>query len=215
MKLSPIVNSLETVIGDLYGAGSGTTAATLSWSILYLVTHPRVQSKLQEELDTVIGKNRSAELSDRPKTPYTEAVLSEILRFSNLAPMGVFHTALEDTTFHGFDIEKGTIIIGNHYSAHFDKSVWGDPENFRPERFLSSDGTTVKKNENLIPFSTGRRQCLGEQLARDTLYIFVTNIFQRFQVLPDPKEPNPSLEPEFGFILEPKKYSVILKDRLY
>jgi cytochrome P450 len=60
-------HSLITVVGDLYGAGSGTTSITLTWSILYLMTFPKVQAKLQEELDSVVGKSRAPCLADRPK----------------------------------------------------------------------------------------------------------------------------------------------------
>ena len=122
---------------------------------------------------------------------------------------------MENTTFHGYNVDKGTFIIANHHSVHFSKEAWGDPENFRPERFLSADGKTVKRSEHLIPFSTGRRQCLGESLARDSFYLFFTSIFQRFQVIPDPKDPNPTLEPGVGFLQEAQKFTVIFKDRLH
>ena len=68
---------------------------------------------------------------------------------------------MQDTTFHGYDIKKGTWIVANHHSIHFNKETWGDPENFRPERFLSADEKTVQKRDALIAFSVGRRQCLG------------------------------------------------------
>ena len=69
-----------------------------------------------------------------------------------------------NTTFRGYDIKKGTTVIANIYSVHFDQKTWGDPENFRPERFLSTDGKTVIRNDALIPFSIGKRQCPGDIL---------------------------------------------------
>src|SRR5437868_4098343 len=111
--------------------------------------------------------------------PYTEAVIAETLRYSSLTPMGVFHTTMEDVEFHGYSIPKGTIVMPNQFYVHHDPKVWGDPMNFRPERFLTSEGT-FKKHEALIPFSIGRRQCLGEALARDSLFLFATNLFQKY-----------------------------------
>jgi cytochrome P450 len=71
---------------------------------------------------------------------------------------------MADTTFHGYDIKKGTMIIANLFSVHRDPESWGDPENFRPERFLSPDGKTVIRNESSMSFSVGKRQCPGRNI---------------------------------------------------
>jgi hypothetical protein len=47
---------------------------------------------------------------------------------------------------------------------HYDPKIWGDPETFRPERFLSPDGKSFKKHEALLAFSVGNRQCLGNSV---------------------------------------------------
>ncbi len=62
-------------------------------------------------------------------------------------------------------------------------------------------------------FQTGRRQCVGETLARDTYFLFLTNIFQTFSISVDPQFPKPSLEPQVGFVLAPQDYHIILKER--
>lgn len=98
-----------------------------------------------------------------------------------------------------------------HY-MHHSKKVWGDPEVFRPERFLSQDGKKYVKNDYLIPFQIGRRQCVGETLARDTVFLYLTNLFQRFSFSFDPNHPNPSVEPLPNMTSKP--YSVIIKDRV-
>ena len=60
-------NTLTTVLGDLFDAGSSTTTATLEWAFLYILTHPEVQVKLQKELDSVTGTTRPPCLADRPR----------------------------------------------------------------------------------------------------------------------------------------------------
>lgn len=96
------------------------------------------------------------------RMPYTEAVLLETLRKSSLLPMGVLHRMLSDHVFHGYVFPKHCTVIPNLYAYHHDPDVWGDPENFRPERFLSEDGSKVIRRDSIMPFSVGRRVCLGK-----------------------------------------------------
>jgi len=140
--------------------------------------------------------------------------MMEILRHVSLTPIGVFHGTLFDTKLDGYDFPKGTWLVGHMYAVHFDKKTWGDPENFRPERFLDKDGHVIPKPDALMPFSVGKRQCLGESLARDTLFLFTTSIFQRFSVSPDPKDPHVSFECGKGFARIPKPFKVVFTDRM-
>ena len=93
---------------DFFMAGSETTSTTLTWAMLYMVRYPQVQKKVQEELDRVVGRNRSPTLQDRSSLPYTEvnsfsyisthsikysiqAVIMEVQRCGNIIPTGVQH----------------------------------------------------------------------------------------------------------------------------
>jgi len=108
-------------------------------------------------------------------------------------------------------------MANNHY-IHYNQKIWGDPQNFRPERFLSPDGKVFKKHEALLAFSVGRRQCLGETLARDTLFLFITNIFQRFTMIHE--DPNKVAKDLTGvkkadtILPSPAPYKLILADRI-
>jgi len=114
----------------------------------------------------------------------------------------------------GFDILKGTLVFANLYQAHHDPKVWGDPEKFRPERFLNPDGTCMRRHESLMPFGAGRRVCMGENLARDTLFLFISMILQNFQITTPEGQQLPSLEPVSGQITtQPKKFLVSMKVR--
>jgi cytochrome P450 len=197
--------TLVDTLMDMFSAATETTSTTLSWMLAYLIHHKEVQEKLQDEIDCVVGKRRHPSLTDRSSMPYTEAVIHEVLRFSSIIPFGIFHATTEDVNFHGFFIPKDTMIIPNYYSAHFDEAAWGDPENFRPERFIDEYGK-FKKNENLLAFSTGKRVCLGEGLARDELFLFTVNLFQTFTATAAGKLPD--LEPHVGFTLSPKPFKV-------
>ncbi len=145
--------------------------------------------------------------------PYTEALMYEIMRKSSIASVGLFHRATEDVVFHGYDIPKDSYIIPNFHRVHHNPEYWERPDEFIPERFLTSDGLKVQKNENLMPFSTGKRVCLGESLARDQFFLFLTCIFQRFEIQLDPEGGKVSLETQLTFIDSPKPYKIIMKDR--
>ena len=146
--------------------------------------------------------------------PYTEAIIAESTRMSAIVPTGVLHKAMEDVKFHGYDIPKGTMIMPNVHCIHYDPRYWDEPEEFRPERFLSADGKTLKKHDAFMPFSVGKRQCLGETLARDTIFLYFTNIFHRFSIRLAEESKDATLEPAVGFLLAPQDYIVILRERI-
>ncbi|CAG7731169.1 unnamed protein product, partial [Allacma fusca] len=123
---------------------------------------------------------------DRAKMPYLEAFTNEVHRKATLVPMTVFHKAMKDTEIAGYTVKKGTVVLPSIYAAHHDVEYWGDPEVFRPERFLDSSGSKVIPKDALMPFSTGKRYCLGETLARDTLFLFLATLLQNLSFALDP-----------------------------
>lgn len=139
----------------------------------------------------------------------------EILRMSSIAPISLPHRTVENVVFHGYQIPKNTIIIPDLYGIHYDEAIWNDPKNFRPERFLNEDGTVNRRQDVLMPFSIGRRSCIGDGLAQDQLFLFLTAIIQKYFIKPNPtkRKPNPN---EFKFcqvIRQSKSYEYILRER--
>ncbi len=102
----------------------------------------------------------------------------------------------------------------NLHGVHHDPEIWEDPESFKPERFLNEDETKFVHNEALIAFSEGKRKCIGENFAKETLFLFVTCICQQFNILPDPNNKvKVDFEADFGIILGPKPFKVVLSSR--
>ncbi|XP_052570466.1 vitamin D 25-hydroxylase isoform X4 [Peromyscus californicus insignis] len=106
---------------------------------------------------------------------------------------------------------QGTTVITNLYSVHFDEKYWKDPDIFYPERFLDNSGCFTRK-EAFIPFSLGRRHCLGEQLARMEMFLFFTALLQQFH-LHFPHELVPNLKPRLGMTLQPQSYLICAEKR--
>ncbi len=55
--------------------------------------------------------------------------------------------------------------------------------------------------------------CLGESLARNTLYLFVTSLIMSFQFQAIPNEPLPTLEPRMGFVQGYAPFKAVIKSR--
>lgn len=138
----------------------------------------------------------------------------EIQRCGNIVPLSVFHATTKDTTLNGYFIPKDTTVFPNLWAVLMDPTFFPEPEKFNPERFLTDDGKELKKNmDGFIPFSIGKRMCLGENLARHELFIVLTNLIWHFQFDFDPKLPVPSFDAVLGFTLSPKPYTLRMKTR--
>lgn len=144
---------------------------------------------------------------------YTDATLSEVFRFRGAAPVTVPHKAMRDTILQGHRIPADTMLLVNLYTIQMDPEYWGDPETFRPERFLNPDGS-YRKDERHIPFGKGRRICLGESLARMTSFVLFTSLLQNFTFTLDPAVPVPNTEGKSGFTLGPPEFRVFAKPRV-
>ncbi|XP_069696214.1 methyl farnesoate epoxidase-like [Periplaneta americana] len=206
------VESLITLCLDIFSAGSETTSNTLSFIMLYMVLYPTVQAKVQRELDAVIGRDRRPSLEDRPRLPYVEAVLAEQMRVSTTLPITAPHRADTDTHLNGYFIPKDTMVVLSLYSLFQDKEHWGDPETFRPERFLDADGRFVQ-DEWVIPFGLGKRMCTGEGVARSTTFLFFTTLLQQFTISVPEGDPPPSTAPLSGVTLTPAPFRIKITTR--
>ncbi|CAJ1066559.1 steroid 17-alpha-hydroxylase/17%2C20 lyase [Xyrichtys novacula] len=205
---------LLMTVGDIFGAGVETTSTVLKWAITYLIHYPQVQKHIQEELDSIVGVDRSPQLSDKGSLPYLEATIREVLRIRPVAPLFIPHVALSDNSIGDFMVRKGTRVVINLWSLHHDEKEWKNPELFDPGRFLNSEGTgLIIPSASYLPFGAGIRVCLGEALAKMELFLFLSCILQRFTFSVPTDHPLPSLEGKFGVVLQPAKYKVYAMPR--
>lgn len=89
------------------------------------------------------------------RLPYLNATIAEVSRLANVGPTSVPHRAIADVTLLGYKIKKDYRLLANLRSVHMDEKHWGDPKEFRPERFLNNKGEYVEDSW-LITFGLGR-----------------------------------------------------------
>ncbi|KAM5164349.1 cytochrome P450 2K4-like [Mantella aurantiaca] len=198
-------SNLTVLVTDLFAAGMETTSTTLRWGLLLMMKYPEIQKNVQKEIEKVIGSGNPC-LLHRKEMPYTDAVIHEIQRFANIAPTAVPHATTQDVTIKGYFLPKGTQVIPLLYSVLRDKEYFEKPAEFYPQHFLDSEGNFVN-NEAFIPFSSGKRSCAGENLAKMELFLFFTTLLQKFTFQAPPGE-KLDLTGAVGFTTPPLKHEI-------
>ncbi len=173
---SPNKIALRDQLVNILLAGRDTTACLLSWTFRLLVRHPKVMSRLRDEIDAVAGGKGDLNREDLKKMTYLSCILKETLRLYPSVPVNT-RVALKTTTLPTGGgpsrkspvlIRRGEAVAYSVYSLHRQTHLYGDDsEEFRPERWedpdlpLLRDETTA--NWGYLPFNGGPRVCLGRK----------------------------------------------------
>ncbi|KAI4530539.1 hypothetical protein MG293_019428 [Ovis ammon polii] len=201
-------------IADIFGAGVETTTSVIKWIVAYLLHHPSLKKRIQDSIDQNIGFNRTPTISDRNRLVLLEATIREVLRIRPVAPMLIPHKAIIDSSIGDLTIDKGTDVVVNLWALHHNEKEWQQPDLFMPERFLDPTGTQlISPSLSYLPFGAGPRSCVGEMLARQELFLFMSRLLQRFNLeIPDDGK-LPSLEGNPSLVLQIKPFKVKIEVR--
>ncbi|KAI7747508.1 hypothetical protein M8C21_016710 [Ambrosia artemisiifolia] len=176
---------VKATCATLIAGGSDTTTVMLTWTLSLLLNNPYAMKKVQEEIDTLVGKDRQVNESDIKNLFYLHAVVKETLRLYPATFLNATRVCTENCTIAGYHVPKGTWLIINTWKLHRDPNIWLDPCEFRPERFLSPNhrGVDVKGTDFvLVPFGVGRRRCPGIGLACQTLHMVLATLLHNFDM---------------------------------
>ncbi|XP_043935449.1 cytochrome P450 2D20-like [Protopterus annectens] len=197
---------------DLFLAGTDTTTNTMRWALLLMVAYPNVQEKCYKEIESIANGKEFVSYDDRLRMPYTQAVIHETLRFGNVVPLAVPHSTTKAVLFKGYTIPQGTRVMADLNSVLRDETQWKFPHEFNPANFLNGNGEFVKQ-EAFMPFSTGPRVCLGENLARMEIFLFFTCLLKKFEFFQPEKSAAPNFTTTFGIVQSLYPFKVALKCR--
>lgn len=203
---------LVMVILDLFIAGAQSTSNTMDFIMMSLVMNDDIQKKCHREIDAALSANEVPSLKDKPKLAYIEAVILETQRFYNIVPVSGPRRVLRETELGGYRIPKNTTVLMGLETIQMDTEHWGDPHVFRPERFLDADNK-ISNTERFVSFGQGKRKCLGEALARASLFIFTVGILQKFSLGIPPNGQMPENRSQAGLLTTPTPYEIVFKFR--
>jgi cytochrome P450 len=199
-------------------AGHETTAAVLTWTFFCISQNPRIEAKLLEEIDRVLG-DRTPTIDDMKLLPYMRQTLAESLRCYPQPPI-LIRRAINDDTLppglngdpDGYPIGAGADLFISVWNLHHSPYLWKDPDEFNPDRFdevFTNDefngkwagynpaalGGALYPNEvssdfAFIPFGGGARKCIGDQFALFEATVAAAILLRRytFTLAVEPKE---------------------------
>ena len=207
---------IHNILMDLMMPHTDGVATTVKFFLLNVANRPAVQSRIQDEMDRVIGRDALPTVDDRPRLPYTFAAIAESMRHHTASPLGIAHRAAEDTEVGGYRVPAGAMVLSNLYGIHHDPRFWDSPHEFNPERFLpQADGSPAPALTSgaFIPFGVGHRRCTGELLGEIELWLYITRLLHRLRFERPGVAPLPEDEIH-GLTILPKPYSLNAARRL-
>jgi len=171
---------IQEVVAVAYAAGADTTTAAIGTFFFAMATHPEIQAKAQNEIDTIVGTQRLPTFEDRASLPYIEALYREVMRWKPVLPLGVAHATIADDVYEGYFIPKGATVLSNIWAMTRDESIYPEPEEFRPERFFIEKGRL--NDDPILAFGFGRRICVGRYAADATVWATIASVLSAFNI---------------------------------
>ncbi|PQE12585.1 cytochrome P450 protein [Rutstroemia sp. NJR-2017a BBW] len=180
---SPEIDEDNTYsIGMLALIGGVLTSSPIQSFFSAMLFAPEWQKKAQEEVDRVCGE-RQPHMDDIQNLPIVRAIIREIFRWRSPAPAGVPHVVLQDDIYEGYHIPAGSTCLAFEWTLQRDPTLYPDPENFHPERWLDPSWPSFREPLTHYPsikshsgFGWGRRACIGQDHTETVLITVIATI---------------------------------------
>ncbi|CAB3255845.1 unnamed protein product [Arctia plantaginis] len=172
---------IATIIMDMLLIGVNTVTSSMSFILYYLAKYQRAQKILYNEireLNSNLSINDMKKLTDQ--TPYLQACIKETLRL--VPPIPVLTRVLpKNITLDRYNIPRGTLIIMSTQDSSLKEGNYEDAAVFTPERWLKDDAKEYHAFAS-IPFGSGPRKCLGQNIAETMLALLTAKIVQKYKL---------------------------------
>ena len=191
----------------LFLAGQESTANSLVWTWYLISTHPEVEKKVHEEVDSVLN-GRLPTLDDLGKLSYTQNVFKEALRLYPPA-WAVARHVKEDYEVGGYVIPAGADIFMSQYVVHRDPRLFREPDRFIPERWSTNETKDLPRFA-YFPFGGGTRRCIGEPFAWMEGVILIATIASKWKMR---LVPHQKIVPQALITIRPKNGMNMIMER--
>ncbi|TMW94178.1 hypothetical protein EJD97_010660 [Solanum chilense] len=179
-KMPLTMIEIKALLMDMILGGTDSTSNTIEFAMAEIMNKPDVLRKLQEELEAVVGKDNIVDESHIKQLPYLYAVMKEVLRIHPTSPLLVPRCPSETCTVGGYTVPKGSCIFINVWAIHRDPSIWENPTEFLPKRFLDNKWDYSGNDFNYFPFGSGRRICAGIAMAEKMVMYSLASLIHSF-----------------------------------
>jgi hypothetical protein len=184
---------LITMCQSNIGAGSDTTAITLSAILYNLLRYPHTYKRLQDEIDTAAKEGRISDpvtfKEAQEQLPYLQAVVKEALRMHPATGLPMARTVPSSgTTICNHSIPAGATVGINAWVAGRNTSIFGpDAGRWRPERWLEieSSGRGGEVEKYSFSFGMGSRTCVGKNISLLEMSKLIPQLVRRFNFVLD------------------------------
>ncbi|KAM1040250.1 hypothetical protein ACFX13_030202 [Malus domestica] len=174
-------NNIKAMLAEMFIAGTETTSSTVEWGMTEILRNPNVYKKVLMELDQVVGNDRFVEERDISNLPYLQAAVKEVFRLHPAVPLIVPRRTNEACEVSGYHIPKDCIVFVNVWGMARDHTIWEEPCEFKPERFIGSSVDVKGQDFNLMPFGTGKRICVGMPLGQRMVHFYLAALLHAFE----------------------------------
>ncbi|XP_052072053.1 cytochrome P450 3A19-like isoform X1 [Mytilus californianus] len=197
-------NLFQAII-DMYIAAYDTYTATMMIIVYYLLKYPDVQKKCREEIHKVCKGKGTVTFDDKDKLRYVESTIKEVLRIAKPVVLAIYRTIKRNITVDGYNIPAKSIILYDLNDPQVDSTLWDNPNVFDPDRW------TNPQTNGYLPFGLGPRRCVGAPTVDMSLFLMITNILHKFELVPEDKNNLPMEREWSGVALFPKPFKMYIK----
>lgn len=206
-------NELLSEANLLIIAGSDTTSISLCGFFFYLVHYPRVYAKLVNHIrSTFASVDEIVEGQKLSSCQYLRACLDEAMRLTPAGPSEFSRTILPGgLVIDGEFFPEGVNVGAAGWSDGHNDETYGDSNIYRPERWIVDEENGVTADSVAYikscfhPFSSGPRNCVGQNLAILEMLLVAARTLYRMDVRHAPGSKLGAGAPELGWGRRDKK----------